>query len=73
MQNEDSNKNEQTTGGIGGADEQINISNNEEISQMELDAKYIINNFELNIQKGVVLLTKTIYNEHRHIFIKETC
>lgn len=55
MQNEDSNKNEQTTGGIGGADEQINISNNEEISQMELDAKYIINNFELNIPlKGTV-------------------
>jgi len=33
--------------GIGGTDEKVNIQSNEQISQMELDANFIKNNFEI--------------------------
>lgn len=45
--NEEINQGEQTNGGVGGADEQIDIENEEQISQMEIDANYIKDNFEI--------------------------
>lgn len=44
---EQSNNNE--SGGVGGTDEEVNIQSNEQISQMELDANFVKNNFEMTI------------------------
>lgn len=48
-QNQSGTENEenQESTGVGGADEQINISSSEQMGQMELDAKYINDNFEI--------------------------
>lgn len=41
--------------GIGGSDEKINNSDDEQLSQMEIDAKYIKENFKINIPlEGII-------------------
>lgn len=44
---EQSNNNE--SGGVGGTDEEVNIQSSEQISQMELDANFVKNNFEMTV------------------------
>ena len=41
--------------GIGGSDEKINNSDNEQLNQMEIDAKYIKENFKISIPlEGII-------------------
>lgn len=44
---EQSNNSE--SGGVGGTDEEVNIQSSEQISQMELDANFVKNNFEMTV------------------------
>lgn len=50
-QNEDNKENDQSSdnesGGVGGTDEEVNIQNDEQISQMEVDANFVKNNIEM--------------------------
>lgn len=53
---EQSNSNE--SGGVGGSDEEVNIQSNEQISQMEVDADFVKNNFDITVPVNGIITSR---------------
>ena len=55
---EEENISNNKIGGIGGADEEVNIQNNEQINQMEADANFLKNNFDMAVPVNGTITSK---------------